>query len=198
MFHLGLATSAYIEREVSYTVITNFFCSLLVLKSSLPWEILSCASQSDTKKKKTSWGSCVFWITSSLSWILVESIGAQLGWSRAKMVKETSTDHQPFIEYWFLLLFRKQLSLSPSNTWKEFMRKALSGQKIRKTLKTKLRILWHSIFHELHSGWKSSKKSHFSTLRDLTFACLCNAFLRFINTVFHEWVPHVIPDFWCS
>ena len=166
MFHLGLATSAYIEREVSYTVITNFFLlsTRLEIKSPMGNSQLRITVW-HKKKKKTSWGSCVFWITSSLSWILVESIGAQLGWSRAKMVKETSTDHQPFIEYWFLL-FRKQLysSLSPPNTWKEFMRKALSGQKIS-NLENKTQdslafyISWVAQWVEIHS-----KESHFSLL----------------------------------
>ena len=155
MFHLGLATSAYIEREVSYTVITNFFCSLLVLKSSLPWEILSCASQSDTKKEENELRQlCI------LDHFQPELNFSRVNWSSARLVTSQNgkgDQHRPPTIYWVLVLASfSKATLFPSNTWKEFMRKALSGQKIRKTLKTKLRILWHSIFHELHSGWKWS------------------------------------------
>lgn len=102
MFHLGLATSAYIEREVSYTVITNFFCSLLVLKSSLPWEILSCASQSDTKKEENELRQlCI------LDHFQPELNFSRVNWSSARLVTSQNgkgDQHRPPTIYWVLVL----------------------------------------------------------------------------------------------
>ena len=121
MFHLGLATSAYIEREVSYTVITNFFCSLLVLKSSLPWEILSCASQSDTKKEENELRQlCI------LDHFQPELNFSRVNWSSARLVTSQNgkgDQHRPPTIYWVLVLasFSKAtLSLLPTlekNLW---------------------------------------------------------------------------------